>query len=162
MKDRLYCIIVLDNTSKIEEDLNLIVVEPINIINGGKKNTVAIATFKSPMSPARIKRALNIGNRRSFFVFELNAKSCSAHIDDESLHDFLFRDLDVESEIVIEEENREFLEEYDSAKLPHKYDEEALRNLNEEERELLIDRLLNNVKNLTNNQKKTLSFLASL
>lgn len=162
MEDRLYCIIVLDNTQKIEEDLNFIVSEPINIINGGKKNTVAVATFKSALSPARIKKALNVGNRRSFFVFELDAKTCSAHIDDEDLHDFLFRDLDVESEKIIEDETREFLEEYDSANLPHKYDEDALRNLNEEERELLIDKLLSNVKNLTNNQKKTLSFLASL
>ena len=162
MKDKLYCIVVLDNTQNIENDLGFIATEPINIINGGKNNTVSVATFKSSLSPARIKKVLNIGNRRTFFVFELNAQTCSTHIDDEDLHDFLFRDLDVQSESIIEDETREFLEEYDSTKLPYKYDEEALRNLNEAERELLIDKLLSNVKNLTNNQKKTLSFLASL
>jgi len=161
MNDRKYCIVVLDNTAGVEKDLGLIISHPINIVNS-QSETVAIATFESPLSPARIKKALNVGNRRSFFVFELNAKTCSAHVDEEDLHEFLFRDLDIESEIVIEDENREFLEEYKVANLPFKYDEEALLALNEEERELLIDKLLSNARNLTNNQKKALSFLASL
>ena len=161
MNDKLYCIVVLDNPEKIEEDLSFLVSEPVNIITS-QNGTVAIATFKSTLSPSRIKKVLNVGNRRTFFIFNLDAKTCSTHIDDDILHEFLFRDLDIQTESVVEDENREFLEEYNSAKLPHKYDENALITLNEEERELLIDKLLNNVKNLTNNQKKTLSFLASL
>ena len=161
MNDRKYCIVVLDNTAGVEKDLGLIITNPVSIVTS-QSETVAIATFESPLSPVRIKKALNVGNRRSFFVFELNAKTCSAHVDEEHLHEFLFRDLDIESEIFIEDENREFLEEYDKANLPYKYDEKALLALNEGERELLIDKLLSNAKNLTNNQKKTLSFLASL
>lgn len=161
MEDRKYCIIVMDNTSKVEEDLGFIITEPLNIVNN-KKDTVIIATFKTPLSPFKIKKALNVGHKRSFFIFEMDAESCAAHIDEEHLHEFLFGDLDVDSEVLIEEENREFLEEYNNSELPYKYDEDELFNLNEVERELLIDKLLNNVKNLTNNQKKTLSFLASL
>jgi hypothetical protein len=161
MKDRKYCIVVMDNTSKVEEDLGIITTEPLNVINN-KKNTVTIATFKTPLSPFKIKKALNVGNKRSFFIFEMDPKSCSVHIDEEHLQEFLFGDLDIDSEVLIEEENREFLEEYNTSGLPYRYDEDALLILNEEERELLIDRLLNNVKNLTNNQKKALSFLASL
>jgi hypothetical protein len=161
MSDRKYCIVVLDNTTNVEKDLGLLISEPVSIVTS-QNETVAIATFESPLSPARIKKALNVGNRRSFFVFELNAKTCATHVDEEHLHEFLFRDLDIESEIVIEDENREFLEEYDKANLPYKYDEKVLLTLNEEERELLIDKLLSNARNLTNNQKKTLRFLASL
>lgn len=161
MGDRKYCIVVLDNTSGVEKDLGLLITEPVNIVTS-QNETVAIATFESPLSPARIKKALNVGNRRSFFVFELDAKTCSAHVDDEYLHEFLFGDLDIESEMVIEDENKEFLEEYKKANLPYEYDESALLSLNEVERELLMDKLLSNARNLTNNQKKILSFLASL
>ena len=65
-------------------------------------------------------------------------------------------------EVLVEEENREFIEEHSGSELPHRYDEDELSNLTEEERDKLIDKLLNNVKILTNNQKKSLSFLASL
>tara|TARA_R110000796_G_scaffold252137_1_gene385325 strand:- start:21300 stop:21785 length:486 start_codon:yes stop_codon:yes gene_type:complete len=161
MEDRKYCIVVLDNTSGIEKELEVLISEPVNIVTS-QSETVVIATFESTLSPARIKKALNMGNGRSFFVFELNANSCSTHVDEEHLHEFLFRDLDIESEVVIEDENREFLEEYNKVNLSFKYDEKALLNLNEEERELLMDKLLSNARTLTNNQKKTLSFLASL
>ena len=161
MIDRNYCIIVLDNISGIEKDLELLVYEPINVINS-QNETVMIATFVSPLSPCRIKKALNIGNNRSFFIFELDAKTCATHIDNKYLHEFLFKDLDFQSEMIIEEENNEFLEIYNKANLPYEYDEKGLLALNEEERELIIDKLLNNARNLTNDQKKILNFLASL
>ena len=152
----------MDNTSKVEEDLGLIITEPLNIVNN-KKDTVVIATFKTPLSPFKIKKALNVGNKRSFFIFEMDPKSCSAHIDEEHLQEFLFGELDIDTEVLIEDENREFLEDsITKSGLPYRYNENELSDLNEEERELLIDKLLNNVKNLTNNQKKALSFLASL
>jgi hypothetical protein len=161
MGDRKYCILVLDNTENVESDLGLIITEPLSIISS-QNDSVAIATFTSPLSPSRIKKALNIGNRRSFFLFEMDANNCAAHVDDEKLHEFLFSDLDIDSEILIDDENREFLDKYNETNLPYRYDEDELIALNESEREALTDKLLNNVKNLTNNQKKTLSFLASL
>jgi hypothetical protein len=161
MGERNYCIIVMDNTSKVEEDLEFIITEPLRIVNN-KKDTVIVATFKTPLSPIKIKKALNVGNKRSFFIFELDAESCSAHIDEEHLQEFLFGSLDVDTEVLVEEENREFIEEHSGSELPYRYDEAELSNLTEEERDKLIDKLLNNVKTLTNNQKKSLSFLASL
>jgi hypothetical protein len=161
MKERNYCIIVMDNTSKVEEDLEFIITEPLRIVNN-KKDTVIVATFKTPLSPFKVKKALNVGNKRSFFIFELDAESCAAHIDEEHLQEFLFGTLDVDMEVLVEEENREFIEEHSGSELPHRYDEDELSNLTEEERDKLIDKLLNNVKILTNNQKKSLSFLASL
>jgi hypothetical protein len=151
----------MDNISDVEENISLIASEPARIVHG-QNDSALIMTFKSNLSPSRIKKVINTGNRRSFFVFELNAETCSAHIDEEHLQEFMFKDLDIDSESLIEDENREFLEEYDETNLPYTYDEEKLLTLTEEERELLIDKLLNNVKNLTNNQKKTLSFLASI
>jgi len=161
MENRNYCIIVMDNTSKVEEDLEFIITEPLRIVNN-KKDTVIVATFKTPLSPFKIKKALNVGDKRSFFIFELDAESCAAHIDEEHLQEFLFGTLDGDTEVLVEEENREFLEEHSGSELPYRYNENELLNLTEVERELLIDKLLNNVKTLTNNQKKSLSFLASL
>ena len=161
MSDRKYCIIVLDNTINIEEDLALIISEPLSIVNS-QNDSVVIATFKTNLSPFRVKKVLNTGGGRSFFIFEMDAETCATHIEEEHLQEFLFRDLDVDSEILIEDENREFLEEYNETNLPFRYNETEFLSLDEEERELLIDNLLNNVKTLTNNQKKTLSFLASL
>ena len=89
MKERNYCIIVMDNTSKVEEDLEFIITEPLRIVNN-KKDTVIVATFKTPLSPFKVKKALNVGNKRSFFIFELDAESCAAHIDEEHLQEFLF------------------------------------------------------------------------
>jgi len=151
----------MDNTSKVEEDLEFIITEPLRIVNN-KKDTVIVATFKTPLSPFKIKKALNVGDKRSFFIFELDAESCAAHIDEEHLQEFLFGTLDGDTEVLVEEENREFLEEHSGSELPYRYNENELLNLTEVERELLIDKLLNNVKTLTNNQKKSLSFLASL
>ena len=161
MADKKYCIVVLDNTENVEMDLNLLSVEPINIINS-QNGTVSLATFVSPLSPPRIKKALNCGDRRTFFVFELNAETCSTHIDDLDLHEFLFLELDEESEVVIDKENKEFLEEYKEYITNDDYDEDFLLGLSETEREELMDKLLSNVRNLTKNQKKILSFIASM
>lgn len=161
MRDKQYCVVVIQNLVDAQVDIQNIASEPIRIIQS-QNDTVATITFRTPLTPVRIKKILNIGNNRSFFLFELNANTCAVHIDDERVHDHLFEELDIETEILIEEENREFLEEYNESNLPHKYEEDKLLDLNEEERETLIDKLLNNVKILTDNQKKTLSFLASL
>lgn len=161
MEDRKYCIIVMDNTSNVEEDLERIITEPLRIVNN-KKDTVIVATFKTPLSPIEIKGVLNVGLKRSFFVFELNVESCAAHIDEEHLQAFLFKTIDSDTEVLVEEYNEEFMGEHNALELPYSYNEEELSNLTEVEKELLIDKLLNNVKTLTNNQKKSLSFLASL
>ena len=139
MKDRKYCIIVMDNTEGVEEDLGLIISEPLNIVNN-LKDTVVLETFRTPLSPFKIKKALNIGNKRSFFIFEMDAKTCATHIDEEHLQEFLFGSLDVDSEVLIEEDNREFLEEFNNSELPYKYNEDELSNIVMNTESLYLDR----------------------
>lgn len=149
MGNRKYCIVVLDNTSDIEQDLELLIDKPLEIINS-QNETVAIATFECDLSPKKLKKILNVGNRRTFFLFELDANTCATHIDDEGLHGFLFRELDMQADDI------------DELSSTDEYDEDALLKLDNVEREMLMDKLLNNVKTLNDKQKKALSFLANL
>lgn len=161
IKEKEYCILVLDNTKQIEEDLNLIVSEPFSIIHS-KSGSVSIATFKTNVSPSRLKRLLNRGELRSFFIFELNANTCSAFIDDVKLQEFLFSELDrVGDELInLEKKDKEIIEGDDNLLID--YDESKLSSLSEKKRNMLIDKLLNNPDLLTDNQKKILNFLTSL
>jgi len=164
MEGKKYCILALDNVEGLEDDLKSITNDPIEVINSAKR-TVLIATFNSVLSPVSLKKLLDKGNRRSFFIFELNAKVCSVHIDDEDLQKFLFKQLDIDGEILIEEENKEFVEIILNNNLNDgdiEYNERDLIKLTKEEKTILMDKLLSKINTLTNNEKKVLDFLANL
>lgn len=149
-----FCIIAMDNIKGLDEDLTSIALEPIKLLVGPKQLAM-VATFKSDLDVNRIKDVLNIGSSRSFFISEMNSKTFSAHIDDPDIQQMMFPDL------VELTDNAEtiLVDEYG---VPEVYDETFLANINKNEREALIDTLLNNAKNLTDNQKKVLNFLASI
>jgi len=114
-----------------------------------------VATFKTELDISRVKEILNIGNR-SFFISEMNNKTFTAHIDDREIHNVMFNELDVENQKGYEDENEKKVTLKDS------YDEKELSSLDDKERSLLMDKLLNNINELTVNQKEALSFLATL
>lgn len=151
MENKDYCIIGMDNVSGLMHDIEKISCEPINVLMGST-NSALVATFKSKFSPEKINDNLNTGNNRSFFVFELHIDSCVVHIDDPKLHPLLFSEFENKKKIAIKSKDNTFLD----------YNEEILINLSEGDRTALMDKLIDDVTNLTNNQKKTLSFLASL
>jgi hypothetical protein len=153
MEEKSYCIIGLDKVDGLKKDLMSIATKPLNLVNSEKK-TVLVATFNSYLDPIGIKKVLNVGKGRTFFLFEINPKSCAVHIEEEHLQEFLFKSFDESSEVY---ENELF-----EASHEFEYDEEMLKGLGEDEREILIDKLLTNAPKLTDNEKKALAFLASI
>lgn len=141
----------MDNVKGLDHDIDLMSVSPVNLLIG-PKNTAIVATFESDLEPNQINDVLNIGGNRSFFIFELNAKSCAVHIDNPALQTLLFSEFKQQTsdEVV-----------FDGDEIPSEYDEDELSSLDKDERTKLMDKLLD-LKSLTNNQKKVLSFLASL
>ena len=153
MEEKKYCIIGLENVEGLKKDLMGISTKPPNLVDSEKK-TVLVATFSSYLEPIDIKKILNIGKGRTFFLFEINPKSCAVHIEETHLQEFLFKSLDKSSE----EYEAELFSEVEEVE----YDEAELKKLNKNDRDVLIDKLLTNASILTNNEKKALAFLASL
>jgi hypothetical protein len=154
MDVKTFCIIAMDNIKGLSDDLGNISVEPVKVLKG-RKDTALVATFKTELDISRVKEILNIGNR-SFFISEMNNKTFTAHIDDREIHNVMFNELDVENQKGYEDENEKKVTLKDS------YDEKELSSLDDKERSLLMDKLLNNINELTVNQKEALSFLATL
>lgn len=156
----------MDNVKGLEHDVNSIATAPAKFLIGQKKVGM-IGVFQSKLDPDRIKKVLNIGGDRSFFISEMNPSTFSAHIDVPDVHKIFFGEFDKQQRnfTKISTSIRDFItsgttderfSEFDV------YDEEQLSSLSVDERSILMDKLLTNVNKLTNNQKKALNFLASL
>lgn len=153
MKSRKYCIIVLDNVKGVKLDLAKVTTEPLTFVDS-ENGSVLVCKFDSQLEPANIKEILNSGLSRSFFLFELDPKTCAVHIDNDYIHDFIFKTY---------EESVENDEPIDGIDSESDYINEAqLLSLTEAERNVMIDNLLIKVSSLTNKDKKILNFLASL
>lgn len=163
-----YCLIAMDNITGLEDDINSIALEDSPKIIAGSKKSAMIVTFKSDLKVNRIKDVLNIGGKRSFFVMEMNPQSFAAHIDEEIVNQFMFSEFNKKQEFWLKIEKR-FMEFVESGMTQNytndddvPYNEEQLIGLSDEQKSSLMDRLLNDVDSLTDNQKKVLNFLASL
>jgi hypothetical protein len=166
-KIKTYCIVGMDNVKGLDTDIQSISIAPATLIMGARQVGL-VGVFQSKLDPDRIKDVLNIGSDRSFFISELNPATFSAHIDIPNLHELFFGEFDKHQKQYVRIKNR--VEDFissgftDSSIIQNniEYDEEQLSSLSEDQRSLLMDKLLTNVDKLTNNQKKVLNFLASL
>lgn len=164
---RTYCIIGMDNVKGLEHDVNSIASAPAKFLIG-EKQVGMIGIFQSKLDPDRIKKVLNIGGGRSFFVSELNPVTFSAHIDVPNMHKLFFGEFDKKQRDYTKMSTSilDFMSSgFTDASMSNNdmvYDEEQLSSLSDDERSILMDKLLTNVDRLTDNQKKALNFLARL
>ena len=167
-KIREYCIIGMENIIGLEDDIRLIAMKPMKSLTG-PKSTAMIATFECDLDPDKIKEILNVGGGRNFFIIEMNPSSFSTHIDNEDVNTYMFGDFNKKQKIFMEAREK-FLDfvstgmtKNSKTEIDFEYNEGNLSSLSESQRSDLMDELLaNDVDKLTNNQKKALSFLASL
>tara|TARA_R110000796_G_scaffold18980_3_gene57157 strand:- start:928 stop:1593 length:666 start_codon:yes stop_codon:yes gene_type:complete len=85
-----YCIIGLDKISELKEGL-VSISDNLNFIDSNK---VLVGTFTCAMPPSQIRTVLRIDNGGSFFLFELNPKTCSIYVNKDEVQDSLFKEFD--------------------------------------------------------------------
>jgi len=164
--NRTYCIIGMDNVKGLEHDVNSIASAPATFLIG-QRQVGLIGIFKCKLDPDRIKKVLNIGGDRSFFISEMNPATFSAHVDVPEVHDLFFGEFDKKQKNYTKMStsildfvmtgSTDMISQVDVI-----YNEEELSSLSDDQRSVLMDKLLTNVTKLTDNQKKALNFLASL
>lgn len=163
-----YFIIGMENIIGLEDDVNLIAIKPLKTLTGSMKSAM-MATFECNLDVDEIKEILNVGGKRNFFISEMNPATFSAHIDNEDVDTYMFAEFHKKQEIFVDV-RRKFknfistgITKNSISEIDVEFDEENLTSLSESQRSALMDELLtNDVEKLTDNQKKVLSFLASL
>jgi len=169
-----YCIVGMDNVNDLDKDIKSISEDTPKLIVGGKKVGL-IGIFKSKLDVDEIKKTLNVGNNRTFFISELNPSTFSAHIDVPDIHEIFFGEFDERQKTfnILTNDIKCFISGNTSNnKKTSKNnslntveiisDEKMLSSLSETKRSEMMDELLTNVNNLSDKEKKVLNFLASL
>lgn len=86
MKFRNYCLVIIGNTEGVEDEIKKICETGPNSIKGGG---LVVATFSSAVEPKELNDWFRL-NKRSFFLFDLNADTSGFHIIKPDIHEGLF------------------------------------------------------------------------
>lgn len=155
MKFRNYCALILGKTQNALSEIEHISEIPVNFLDA---NGVFIATFASILEPNEIKEFL-IGNKRNFFVFDLDSENSAVNIMKDNINKTLFSFLDDPNN---KELSRKFsdmvIEQNDKV---NKLNPKLIEKLSPAEKQKILDELLDiGVENLTENDRKLLPLLA--
>jgi hypothetical protein len=177
-----YCIICLENTEGMRDEILSIAIDPYKYIKG---ENMLIVTFTTFMTPQEMKELFGNPGDRSYFLFEMNSDTAMVSVSDETLQDYLFEGLanpknkidiidtmfgpmginnfnnDIEKEEL--HQTGHFTKMVESIKAEivgeNKFSEDKLNSLSKEERDELVDELLEKGADLTENDKEVLNFL---
>jgi len=177
-----YCIICLENTKGMRDEILSIAIDPYKYIQG---DNMLIVTFTTFMTPMEMKELFGNPRDRSYFLFEMNSDTAMVSVSDETLQSYLFEELanpkgkidiidtmfgsmginNFNNDIERKELHRtgHFGKMIESIKTAieeeNKFSEEELNSFTKEERDELVDELLEKGANLTKYDKKVLNFL---
>ena len=147
-----YCVIVMGDTLGAKNEIQSFSESPINFLDA---KGIIIATFSTNIK-LNVMHDHFIRNNRSFFIFELNDKTSSVYIIKKEIHEGLFGFINKE-EI---EDVKDFLIETKKNNPKNKITKTIIDNLNQKERENLLNELIDNgLENLTEEEKKLLPLL---
>lgn len=107
MKFRNYCLVVIGNTDGVDNEIKKICETGPNSIKGGG---LVVATFSSAVEPKELNDWFRL-NKRSFFLFDLNAETSGFHIIKPDIHEGLFGFLKT---VNLEDKTEELLREINS------------------------------------------------
>lgn len=171
MKFRNYCLVVIGNTTGVEDEIKKISETGPNSIKGGG---LVVATFSSAADPKELNDWFRL-NKRSFFLFDLNADTSGFHIMKPDIHEGLFGFLRT---VNLEDKTQELLREINSTsdtktpkiiskkegvkqEVDNKITEDDISKMSKSEREMLWNKIVDNgVEKMTEDDKKLLQFLS--
>jgi len=94
MKGMEYCLIALNNIDGIQDEIASVASSKVVIV---ESKNILMAKFTSIMQPFDLRSIFENGESRSFFIFELNPLTATAHIGIEDYHNKLFKDFDAKA-----------------------------------------------------------------
>jgi hypothetical protein len=165
MTFRNYCIIVVGDTNNVTEEIIKISNNEPNIIG---KGGLFISTFTSMLEPNELKEYF-ILNKRSFFIFDLNSPTSVYRIDKPNIHEGLFGflktvDLDKMSKDLMDSitdsfdiSDKDFIKDVNVKEITL----DEIDSMSSNEKQLLMDELLDRFDKLSENDKKILEKIAS-
>ena len=163
MTFRNYCIIVVGDTNNVTEEVIKISNNEPNIIG---KGGLFISTFTSMLEPNELKEYF-ILNKRSFFIFDLNAPTSAYRIDKPNIHEGLFgflKTIDVEK---MSKDLMDSITESSDISSDNFVDDikeitlDEIDYMSSNEKQSLMDELLDRFDSLSDNDKKILEKIAS-
>jgi|ERR1035437_3208616 hypothetical protein len=171
MKFRNYCLVVIGNTEGVEDEIKKISESGPNSIKGGG---LVVATFSSAAEPKELNDWFRL-NKRSFFLFDLNAETSGFHIIKPDIHEGLFGFLKT---VNLDDKTEELLREINltsDTKNPKTYarpqryrnivekkiTQEDIDKMSKYEKEALWNKIVDNgVEKMSEDDKKLLNFLS--
>ena len=157
MKFKNYCIVFIGRTEGVIPEIEKVSETKPNILNG---KGMLITTFTSFVSVKEISDWFK-GNKRSFFVFELNKETADAFIDKPSLQEDLFGFLKEMDEAALQDKTDEFLDAVGEPKPVDVLTETDILELTQDEKDDLLNKFIDNgLENLTEDDKKIISLLS--
>ncbi len=171
MKFRNYCLVVIGNTEGVEDEIKKISEFGPNSIKGGG---LVVATFSSSAEPKELNDWFML-NKRSFFLFDLNAETSGFHITKPDIHEGLFGFLKT---VNLEDKTEELLREINMTSdtknpktyarpqrygkiLQKKITPTDIEKMSKYEKEDLWNKIVDNgVEKMTDDDKKLLHFLS--
>jgi len=180
-----YCVICLENTEGMRDEILSIAVDPYKYIKG---ENMLIVTFTTFMTPQEMKELFGNPGDRSYFLFEMNSDTAMVMVSDETLQDYLFEGLanpkdkidiidtmfgpmglnnannDIEKVELHRKPTGDFIEMMENIKdepvsNKNKFSDDKLNSYSKEERDKLVDELLEKGADLTKDDKEVLNFL---
>jgi hypothetical protein len=171
MKFRNYCLVVIGDTTRLQEEIEKISETKPNILDG---KGLVIATFSSAIAPRELDEWFTL-NKRNFLIFDLNPETCGFIINKKEIHEALFGflahiNLDDKSADLIREiqltsdtkSDRFFVKEVKKNKIIEtEITEEVIEKMSKDDREILFNKIIDNgIENMSENDKNTLQFLS--
>lgn len=177
MKMRNYCVVIMGNTDNVKIEIEKVSDSETNILDA---KGIVIATFSSFVEPNEMTEWFKLNNR-SFLVFDLDPKSSGYNITKKEIHKGLFGFLEKNDENELEKKVDDFMKSvrknkfsgstmtYSTAKdkisdaqiVTDIITESDIKNMTAHEREILLNKIMDNgVENLSENDKKILPLLA--
>ena len=180
-----YCLICLGDTKGIRDEILSISLDPYKYIQG---DNMVIVTFVTFLSPIEMRELFGSTEYRSYFLFEMTSDTAMVSLSDKDLQDYLFDSL-VNPKSTLDiidtpfgsmgvnkmdnsvEKGELFRPDKESVNKRmsfngrdvknkgSKFSEDKLNSYSKEERDELVDTLLEKGINLTDNDKEVLNFL---
>lgn len=177
MKFRNYCLVVIGDTDRIQEEISKISETTPRYLDG---KGLFIATFSSALTPKELTEWFRL-NKRNFLIFDLNQETCGFNINRKEIHEGLFgflrdtnlddkssellREIQLSSDTINLRQGNGLVTESASTKTilvtEKVITEKDVKKMYKSDRENLFNKLIDKgIENLSENDKTTLGLLA--
>jgi len=176
MKFRSYCIVLMGETSGCKLEIGKIAEDSPRFLEA---KGIVISTFTSIAEVGEITDYFKSLNR-NFLIFDTNPETSGYFLTNEGLNDALFGHITKEYDLELEDLTNELIDDVSSVnekassgitshgssievKTKVKYKKEVLKEMRKEERDNLMNEILDKgVENLTDHDKEILEFLTKM